>query len=158
MERLERIMIANGLVVVLIAMLAGFMLMFTLLGGVEVWPGKIIPLPLYGTSEGWVRAHTGGTLNGVLVIIIALVLPKLRLSAFMQRFTAYGFIYIAWSFTVFYWLGNASSNRALSMGDSPLGEADTIGLIGFLPGVPSVILVVVLLAVVAKGVLSSDHD
>ena len=158
MERLERIMIANGLVVVLIAMLAGFMLMFTLLGGVEVWPGKIIPLSLYGTSEGWVRAHTGGTLNGMLVIIIALVLPKLRLSTFMQRFTAYGFIYIAWSFTVFYWLGNASSNRALSMGDSPLGEADTIGLIGFLPGVPSVILVVVLLAVVAKGVLSSGHD
>ncbi len=158
MERLERIMIANGLVVVLIAMLAGFMLMFTLLGGVEVWPGKIIPLPLYGTSEGWVRAHTGGALNGVLVIIIALVLPKLRLSAFMQRFTAYGFIYIAWSFTVFYWLGNASSNRALSMGDSPLGEADTIGLIGFLPGVPSVILVVVLLAVAAKGVLSSGRD
>ena len=158
MERLERIMIANGLVVVLIAMLAGFMLMFTLLGGVEVWPGKIIPLPLYGSSEGWVRAHTGGTLNGMLVIVIALVLPKLRLSAFMQRFTAYGFIYIAWSFTVFYWLGNASSNRALSMGDSPLGEADTIGLIGFLPGVPNVILVVVLLAVAAKGVLSSGRD
>lgn len=158
MERLERIMIANGLVVVLIAMLAGFMLMFTLLGGVEVWPGKIIPLPLYGTSEGWVRAHTGGTLNGMLVIVMALVLPKLHLSAFMQRFTAYGFIYIAWSFTVFYWLGNASSNRALSMGDSPLGEADTIGLIGFLPGVPSVILVVVLLAVTAKGVLSSGRD
>ena len=158
MERLERIMIANGLLVVLVAMLSGFMLMFTLLGGIEVWPGTIIPLPLYGTSEGWVRAHTGGTLNGVLVILIALVLPKLRLSPFMQRFTAYGFIYIAWSFTVFYWLGNASSNRALSMGDSPLGKADIIGLIGFLPGVPSVILVVVLLAVVAKAVLSSGKE
>ena len=94
----------------------------------------------------------------MLVIIVALVLPKLRLSQFMQRFTAYGFIYIAWSFTVFYWLGNASGNRALSMGDSPLGEADTIRLIGFLPGVPSVFLVIVLLAVVAKGVLSSGHD
>ena len=94
----------------------------------------------------------------MLVIVMALVLPKLRLSEFMQRFTAYGFIYIAWSFTIFYWLGNASSNRALSMGDSPLGEADTIGLVGFLPGVPSVILVIVLLAVATKGVLSSGHD
>ena len=119
--------------------------------------------PLWPSSrkvrkEGWVRAHTDGTLNGVLVIIVALVLPKLRLSQFMQSFTAYGFIYIAWSFTVFYWLGNASGNRALSMGDSPLGEADTIRLIGFLPGVPSAFLVIVLLAVVAKGVLSSGHD
>ena len=94
----------------------------------------------------------------MLVIIIALVLPKLRLSPSMQRFTAYGFIYIAWSFTVFYWLDNASGNRALSMGDSPLGEADTIGLIGFLPGVPSVFLVIVLLAVAAKAVLSAGHD
>jgi hypothetical protein len=110
---------------------------------------------MYGTVEGWVRAHTGGALNGVLVIVVALALPLLRLSDFMQRFVAYGFIYIAWSFTVFYWLGNASSNRALSMGPSPLGQPDLIGLIGFLPGLPSVFLVVFLLAVAAKSVLSS---
>ncbi len=155
MDRLQRIMLGNGLLVVLVAMLAGFMLMFSLLGGIEVWPGKIITLPMYGTVDGWVRAHTGGALNGVLVIVVGLALPTLRLSEFMQRFTAYGFIYIAWSFTVFYWLGNASSNRALSMGPSPLGEPDLIGLIGFLPGVPSVFLVVFLLAVAAKSVLSS---
>lgn len=158
MERLQRIMIANGLLVILVSMLSGFMLMFNLLGGVEIWPGKIIPLPNYGTADGWVRAHTGGALNGVLVVIVGLALPKLNLTPFMQKFSAWGFIYIAWSFTVFYWLGNASSNRALSMGPSPLGEPDLIGLIGFLPGVPSVFLVVFLLAVAAKGVLSSSGD
>lgn len=155
MERLQRIMIGNGMLVVLVSMLSGFMLMFTLLGGIEIWPGKIIEIPLYGSSEGWVRAHTGGALNGVLVIIVALSMPMLNLTPFMQKFTAYGFIYVAWSFTVFYWLGNASSNRALSLGASPLGEPDTIGLIGFLPGVPSVFLVVFLLAVAAKGIFSS---
>ncbi len=50
MERLQRIMIANGMLVILVAMFAGFMLMFTLIGGIEVWPGKIVPLPLYGSS------------------------------------------------------------------------------------------------------------
>ena len=35
MERLQRIMIGNGLLVVLASMLAGFMLMFGLLGGVR---------------------------------------------------------------------------------------------------------------------------
>ncbi len=50
MERLERLMIAHGLLGVLVAMLAGFMLMFTLLGGVEVWLGKIMPLPLIKRS------------------------------------------------------------------------------------------------------------
>ena len=158
MERLQRIMIGNGLLVVLIAMLSGFMLMFSLLGGIEVWPGKIIEIPMYGTVPGWVRAHTGGTLNGVLVIVVALALPILRLSDFMQRFVAYGFIYIAWSFTVFYWLGNASTNRGLSIGPSALGQPDLIGLIAFLPGVPSVFLVVFLLAVSAKSVLSAGKN
>ncbi len=151
-------MIGNGLLVVLASMFAGFMLMFLLIGGIEIWPGKIVPLSIYGTSEGWVRAHTGGALNGILVIVIALAMPALRLSPLMQRVTAYGFIYIAWSFTVFYWLGNASGNRALTLGDSPLGESDIIGIIGFLPGLPSVVLVVVLLAMAAKSVLTSGGD
>lgn len=155
MDRLQRIMIANGLLVVLVAMLAGFMLMFSLLGGFEIWPGTTLQFTVYGSGEGWVRAHSGGTMNGMLVIIIALALPKLALSETLQRVTAYGFIYVAWSFTVFYWLGNAAGNRALSIGDNALGESDILGVIGFLPGLPSVIIVVVLLAIGARSVLAS---
>lgn len=38
MERYQRTMIGNGLLVVLVAMLAGFMLIFKLIGGMELWP------------------------------------------------------------------------------------------------------------------------
>lgn len=158
MERLQQVMIGNGLLVVLAAMFAGFMLMFRLLGGIEVWPGHIVPLPIYGTSEGWVRAHTGGALNGVLLVVVALALPKLRLTPLMQKLTAYGFIYVAWSFTLFYWLGNAAGNRGLTLGDSPLGKSDLISLVAFLPGLPSVFIVVILLALGAKGALASRSD
>ncbi len=154
MERLQQIMFGHGLLVILAAMLAGFMLMFNLLGGIEIWPGTIVGIPMYGTADGWVRAHTGGALNGVLVIIIALALPKLNLGEFAQKFTAYGLIYCAWTFTLFYWLGNASSNRGLSIGPSALGEPDLIGLIAFLPGVPSVFIVPIVLVLCAKGALS----
>ena len=58
MERLQRIMIGNGLLVVLASMFAGFMLMFGLLGGLEVWPGTIIHIPTYGTTEGFLE-HFG---------------------------------------------------------------------------------------------------
>jgi hypothetical protein len=158
MERLQRIMISNGLLVILAAMFAGFMLMFSLLGGIEIWPGNILPLHVYGTNEGWVRAHSGGTMNGLLVLVVALALPKLNLSERMQKITAYGFIYVAWSFTLFYWLGNAAGNRGLSIGDNPLGPSDLIGVIAFVPGLPSVFIVVVLLAIAAKSVLSSGGD
>ena len=158
MDRLQRIMLANGLLVVLVAMFAGFMLMFSLLEGFEIWPGNTLHFSVYGTSEGWVRAHSGGTMNGLLVIAIALALPKLNLGSVMQRVTAYGFIYVAWSFTLFYWLGNAAGNRALSIGDNVLGESDVFGVIGFLPGLPSVIIVVVLLAIAAKTVLNTGRE
>jgi hypothetical protein len=158
MERLQRIMIGNGLLVVLVSMLAGFMLMFSLLGGVEIWPGKIVTFKVYGTSEGWVRAHSGGAMNGLLVITIALALPILQLTPLMQRITAFGFIFIAWSFTVFYWFGNAAGSRSLTLGGNQLGESDFVGVIGFLPALPSVFLVVFLLAVAAKSVLTSSRE
>ena len=154
MDRLQRVMLANGLLVMLVAMLAGFMLMFSLLGGFELWPGNVLEFTVYGTAEGWVRAHSGGVTNGLMVIAIGLALPKLNLSEAWQKFTAWGFIYVAWSFTVFYWFGNAAGNRALSVGDNALGTSDVFGVIGFLPGLPAVIIVVVLLAVGAKAVLT----
>lgn len=155
MARLQKIMIGHGLLVVLVAMLAGFMLIFKLIGGLEIWPGTILSIPAYGTVEGWVRAHSGGTMNGLLVIVIGLALPHIPLSQFMQKLTAWGFIYIAWSFTLFYWLGNAAANRALSLGDNPLGQSDIYGVIGVAPGLISVFLVLVLLAVGAKAVLKA---
>lgn len=155
MERLQRVMLINGFMVILFAMLAGFMLMFSLLGGLEIWPDNIVPIPVYGTGEGWVRAHSGGAMNGLLVIAVGLSLPKMVLSPLLQRLTAYGFIYVAWSFTIFYWFGNAAGNRALTFGDNPLGSSDIFGIIGFLPALPSVVVVVLLLGVAAKGIWSS---
>ena len=52
MERLQKIMIGNGLLVILVSMFAGFMLMFGLLGGLEIWPGNILSIPTYGSTEG----------------------------------------------------------------------------------------------------------
>lgn len=158
MERMQRLMVGHGLLVVLVSMLAGFMLMFSLIGGIEVWPGTILPLSIYGTTEGWVRAHSGGAMNGLLAIVVGLALPVLRLSPRMERITAFGFIYVAWSFTIFYWLGNAAGNRSLTLGDSPLGKTDLISVLGFLPAFPTVFLVVFLLAVGAKAVLGSRRE
>ena len=155
MERLQQIMIGNGLLVVLAAMLAGWMLIFSLVGGFEIWPGTVIPISVWGTGEGWVRAHTGGVTNGLLLVAVGLALPKLNLSAAMQKFMAWGLLYVAWSFTFFYWVGNAAGNRGLTLGDNPLGETDLISVIAFVPALPSVFLVLALLVVGAKGVLAS---
>ncbi len=158
MARLQKIMIGHGLLILLVAQLAGFALVFVLIGGIEVWPGTILSIPIYGTEAGWVRAHSGGTMNGILVVVIGLALPKIPLSDFMQKLTAWGFIYISWSFTGFYWFGNAAANRSLSMGDNPLGESDIYGVLGYVPGLISIVLIFVLLAVGAKNVLAAAKE
>ena len=46
MDNLQRIMLLNGLLVILVASLSGFMLLFQLVGGFEVWPDHIIEIPV----------------------------------------------------------------------------------------------------------------
>jgi len=145
MEALQRQMIGHALLVIVAGLLAGFMLGFGLIGGLEIAPGNIVTMPYYGSVDGWIRAHVGGLTNGLLVIAIALSLPFIPLSLRMQRITAYGLIFVAWANTVFYWLGNAAANRALSIGDNPLGQSDFFGVIGFLPALIGAIVALVLL-------------
>ena len=151
MERYQKIMVINGLLVLTVAMLSGFMLMFLLIGGLEVWPGRILQIPVYGSEAGWVRAHSGGVTNGLLVLIIGAILPNLNLGSLSKKLVCYGFVYVAWSFTIFYWFGNAAGNRALTLGDNPLGGTDVYGLIGFIPALPSVFIVIVVLLLCVQG-------
>lgn len=131
MERYQKLMIGNAFLVIAMSMLAGFMLGFGLIGGLEIYPGNIIEMPYYGTTDGWSRAHTGGLTNGLLIIGVALALPMIPLGTGMRKLTVYGFIYIGWANTAFYWFGNAAASRALSFGDNPLGASNLLGAIGF---------------------------
>ena len=156
MQRLQKLMIGNGLLVILAAMLSGFMLGFGLIGGLELYPGKIVEMPYYGTAEGWARAHTGGTANGLMIIAVALALPLIPLTDGMRKLTAYGFIYIGWANTAFYWFGNAAGSRALSFGDNPLGATNLLGVIGFGLAFAGALLIVWLLAHSAIKVLGDN--
>ncbi|EAQ96818.1 hypothetical protein [Congregibacter litoralis] len=155
MERLQKLMIGNAFLVIVMSMFAGFMLGFGLIGGLELYPGKIVAMPYYGTAEGWARAHSGGLSNGLLVLAVAWALPKIPLSNRMRNITAWGFIYIAWANTVFYWAGNAAGSRALSFGDNPLGASNLFGVLGFGLAFAGALLIVYLLLVAAISTFRS---
>ena len=65
-----------------------------------------------------------------------------------------GLIYVGWSFTALYWIGNASANRSLTFGDSPLGAADWLSVIGFLHGLPSIFIAPSVLFIGARAALN----
>ena len=145
MQRFQKLMIGNGLLVIVVAMIAGFMLGFGLINGLEIYPGNIVEMPYYGTTDGWARAHVGGLTNGLMIIGMALALPLIPLSERMCRLTAWGLVYIGWANTVFYWFGNASASRALSFGDNPQGASNLLGAIGFGMALVGAILIIWLL-------------
>ena len=72
METLQRQMVGHGLLVMVAALLAGFMLGFGLIGGLEVIPGKTVSMSYYRATDGWVRAHVDGLTNGLMIIALAL--------------------------------------------------------------------------------------
>ena len=154
MERFQKLMIGHGLLVILAAMLAGFMLGFGLIGGLELYPGKIIEMPYYGSTEGWARAHAGGLANGLMIIAVAMALPLIPLSTRMHKLTVYGLIYVGWANTAFYWFGNAAGSRALSFGDNPLGGTNLFGVIGFGAALIGAFLIIWILGHAALKVLS----
>ncbi|WOJ94842.1 isomerase [Congregibacter variabilis] len=155
MERYQKLMIGNAFLVIAVSMLAGFMLGFGLIGGLELYPGKIIAMPYYGTAEGWARAHSGGLTNGLLIIAVAWSLPMISLSNRMRSVTVWGFIYVGWANTVFYWAGNASGSRALSFGDNPLGASNLFGAVGFGMAFVGAFLILWLLCYAAMKALRS---
>ncbi|MFT6052588.1 MAG: hypothetical protein ACI9B9_002243 [Halioglobus sp.] len=154
MERYQRLMIGNAFLIIVMSMLAGFMLGFGLIGGLEIYPGEIIKVPYYGTADGWARAHSGGLTNGLLIIGIALALPLISMGERMRKLTVWGFVFIGWANTVFYWFGNAAGSRALSFGDNPLGASNLFGVIGFGVAFAGAFLIIWLLCYCAIRALS----
>ena len=66
-ERLANLVIGHGMVVLLIGLVAGVMLIFSLLDAVTLWPLPAWEVSVPGSTRGWQAAHVGGILNGVTV-------------------------------------------------------------------------------------------
>jgi hypothetical protein len=143
---IQRRMVGHGGLMLLIAMLAGVGLLISLLGGLELMPGQILPILTAGDSQTWVRIHIGGMLNAFLVFLVALLLPVLAFSEKASRRIGWAFIGTGWANTLFYWAALFASNRALTFGPNRFGPANLASVVGLLP---ALIFVVISLAAVA---------
>ena len=139
-ETFQRRMIGHGALILLGAMVAGCGLLVSLLGGIELWPGRITPLALGGDGEAWRHAHLGGLLNGLLLLGIALAMPVLRFAPGLARQLCWMMIGTGWANTLFYWAAIVAPNRALSFAANRFGESSLAGIIGLAPALLFVIV------------------
>lgn len=133
-ERLIYAVIGHAMTVLFIGLLAGIFLIFSLLDAVTLWPLPAWEVSIPGSTRGWQAAHVGGILNGVMIAAGALLMQKLSLTAKAAPWVGWGLIITGWANTLFYWAGNFSQNRGLSVSTTPFGEGDVAGALAFLGG------------------------
>ncbi|PWR20977.1 hypothetical protein DKG75_13385 [Zavarzinia compransoris] len=143
-------MIGHGALVMLVAFAAGVGLLASLLGGLELVPGEIIGFDLFGPTDAWVRAHLGGILNAIMVIVVALALPAVGFGEAGARRIGFAIVATAWANTLFYWAALLSPNRALSFGDNRFGESNWIAVAGLAPALLFTVVVIVTFIAIAR--------
>lgn len=146
----QRRMVGHGALILLVAMVAGVGLLVSVVGGVEFWPGRILPIEMPSNQAGWVRTHVGGILNALLVMVVALLLPGLGFKEPAARRIALFIVATGWANTLFYWAAMWAPNRALTFGDNRLGGASWIGIVGLTPALLAVLISIVAVAAIVR--------
>lgn len=157
MHSLHRSMIGHGLIILLIGMILGVGLLASLLGGMEIIPGSIIAFDVPGDPAAWVRAHIGAMLNGMLIILIALLIITLKLSLRMAGHLRWMLVGTGYANTLFYLASMLAPNRALSFADNRFGEANVFTLVGLVPTLIFVVVSIVAVSMLIYHVFS-DKD
>lgn len=98
---IRRQLILHGGFVMLFGFAAGFAFVFYILGSIELWPipGKIA-YQLPGSDKAWRMTHMEGVINGLMLWLLAAVLPTFELSVSLTRRVAYALIITAWTFPI----------------------------------------------------------
>lgn len=149
----SRRVIAHGMLVLLLGLVAGVGLIFALLGGVGLWPIPVFEMTIPGSVRGWQAAHVGGLMNGIFMAVVALLMTYLGLEGRDEKWTQWGAIIMGWGNTAFYIGGNFSQNRGLSAGATPFGDTDLFGVIAFLGGGIAMFVTFVFVVILARAAL-----
>jgi hypothetical protein len=142
-ERWRRWLIANGALVFLVGLLAGFPFAFFEIGKITLWPlPGAISVSLPGDVRAWRMAHLEGILNGLTLFAVAAVLPAVHLRDREQAVVGWSLLVTAWGNTVASLLGPLSGGRGLEFGG---GVANSLMYLLFVAAVVAVILAMLLI-------------
>lgn len=148
MQSKQKTMVGHGAVVMFIGLVAGFGLLSSLIGGMELIPGSIISFSIPGDAGAWARAHVGGMFNGVFVMVVALLIATMKIADKPAGQLHWMLIGTGYANTIFYWAALVAPNRALTVADNVHGESNLWAIVGFVPA-----LVFAIVALVAVFIL-----
>lgn len=129
-------LIKHGLTAMLVGLFGGFLLGFSMVGGMSLSPVPVFfQFELPGTTPGWRILHIGTLMNGIMALAIGLVMRTVYLSDVRARRVFLGIAIAIWGNFCFYLFGMFAPNHGLSIEANRLGEASLAGAIAYLPAI-----------------------
>jgi len=142
--RLQSLLVANGALVFLLGMVAGFPFTFVLIGKVAVWPiPGSVDWTMPGDVRAWRMAHLEGILNGLTLIGVAAVGPRLALGDRGQRWLTWSLLVTAWGNMVASLIGPIFGGRGLEFRE---GTANNVMYVLFMLAVVAIFVAMILVA------------
>ena len=116
-ERMRALLVANGAVVFMLGLAAGFPFAFELLQKIELWPFPFsLPFDPPGDVRGWHMAHLEGIMNGLALFAAAGIAPLVKYSPRGAGAAFWGYLIAAWGNTVASIIGPLTETRGLAFG------------------------------------------
>ena len=101
LNKAQRLLIGHGALVLMTGFVIGFGFLFFLLGEIVLWPiPGSIDIQLPGTYDAWRMAHMEGIANGILLWLVAAILPTLHTVVKRIYRIALGMVIVAWTIVV----------------------------------------------------------
>jgi hypothetical protein len=145
-------LIKHGMAAMIIALLAGFMLLFSMIGAISFSPLPIlIPYEIPGTAQGWRMVHLGMMMNGLMGILLGASLRWLVVTDRGAAWVGWGTIIAIWGNFCFYLFGMFAPNHGVTLQDNRLGEANFAGVIAFVPAFVGAVTLLIALIVLLRA-------
>lgn len=130
----SNLLIKHGLAAMLVGLLGGFLLAFSMVGGASISPLPVFfQFELPGPDSGWRILHVGTLMNGIMALALGLVMRTVHLSDRRARLIFLGIAIAIWGNFCFYLFGMFAPNHGLSIEANRLGEASMAGALAYIP-------------------------
>ncbi len=146
------LLIKNGLAAMLVALLAGFLLIFSMIGGLSLSPVPIFfEFEMPGDPQGWRIVHLGMLLNGIMAIALGAAMRAYLLTDGQARGIQWGTSIAVWGNFCFYIFGMFAANHGVTLEANRLGEASLAGALAFFPALVGAITLIYALCVLIRA-------
>jgi hypothetical protein len=157
LKKSQRLLLGHGALILLIGFGLGFGFLFFLIGEISLWPiPGAIKYQLPGTYDAWRMAHLEGIANGLMLWVLAAILPTLQ--SYIQKIyrLTLAMIVVAWTIVIASALDPIFPNaRGLSFTPTSNLPSD-IAFFLFYVGI--VVVVVAVVAIAMKTLTSQQED